>query len=751
MRTLWAVVTEATCIEMGYTTFTCSRCGDSYQGEYTDLAPHDYQEEVTAPTCTEMGHTTYTCSHCGDTYDGVYTDPTGHTPSDWIVDVEPTTGSEGSRHKECTVCGEVLETEELEQLYNQATTDSQGEAVVDRYLVIVTDTDTTDPVANATVTLHGDDTISVRLPNSRLLDYDDQTTVTVLLSEPETPVEGMAVAVTDKNANSRGGTTDAAGQITVPGTTGTTNGDGNTTVGWEDADGNRHTLTVKVERTETGRPIQGSEVSMGTTGNITVNLPDGQDMDARNRVTITVTDNENTPQADRTVIVKADLGGTAQGQTNKDGKLTVPSVESAYTDENGEAVVGQYTVIVTDIEKSPIEGALVTLLPSEDEAKDAFTVLLPSGRLLDGNDQTVVTVLLPDTTPAKGLNVEVSDAKDNHAAKDTDKSGQIIVPDATGSAGEIIGTDTGNPDKSNTVNVNVTDEDGKPVDGAEIAVDEDSEVSVTLPDEFAFDEDGPVTVTVTDNQGEAKPDVPVTVTDGTGITAAGETGEDGAVTLPDEYHFAYIVGYEDGTVGPDRDMRRAEAAAVFARILSEARGDDATNARASSFPDVDTEACYADYVAYLEQLGVVVGYDDGKFHAGASITREQFVTMCVRLDEWMALETYESERAGFADVKDGHWAAEFIHEATHNGWIVGYPDGKFHGGDQITRAEVVTIVNRMLGRTADETFIRHNEDSLNTFRDLQNPHYWAYYDLMEAANGHTIVTGAEPEAWHEVK
>ena len=114
-------------------------------------------------------------------------------------------------------------------------------------------------------------------------------------------------------------------------------------------------------------------------------------------------------------------------------------------------------------------------------------------------------------------------------------------------------------------------------------------------------------------------------------------------------------------------------------------------------------------------------------------------------------ETYESERAGFADVKDGHWAAEFIHEATHNGWIVGYPDGKFHGGDQITRAEVVTIVNRMLGRTADETFIRHNEDSLNTFRDLQNPHYWAYYDLMEAANGHTIVTGAEPEAWHEVK
>ena len=617
-----------------------------------------------------------------------------------------------------------------------------------RYLVIVTDTDTTDPVANAAVTLSSDNAISVRLPNSRLLDYADQTTVTVLLSDPETPVEGMAVAVTDKNANSCGGPTDAAGQITVPGSTGTTDGDGNVTVGWEDADGNRHTLTVKVERTETGRPIQGSEVSMGTTGNITVNLPDGQDMDAKNRVTITVTDNEKAPQPDRTVIVKADLGGTAQGQTNKDGKLTVPSVESAYTDENGEAVVGQYTVIVTDMEKAPIKGALVTLLPGKGEAKDAFTVRLPDGRLLDGNDQTVVTVLLPDTTPAKGLNVEVSDAKDNHAAKDTDKSGQITVPDATGSAGEIIGTDTGNPNKSNTVNVDVTDEDGKPVDGSEIAVDKDGEVSVTLPDDFDFDEDGAVTVTVTDNQGEAKPDVPVTVTDGTGTAAAGETDKDGAVTLPDEYHFAYIVGYGDGTVGPDRDMTRAEAAAVFARILSEARGDDVTNARASSFPDVDTEAWYADYVAYLEQLGVVVGYDDGKFHAGASITREQFVTMCVRLDEWMALETYESERAGFADVKDGHWAAEFIHEATHNGWIVGYPDGKFHGGDQITRAEVVTIVNRLLGREADRDYIASGPRGLVRFPDVPSSH-WAYYDILEASNHHEADVSGDPEVWQE--
>ena len=723
----------------------CTKCGAVIE----NALGHDYETVVTEPTCTEMGYTTYTCSRCGDTYKGDYTDAAGHKPGDWIIDQEPTTDSEGSRHKECEVCGEKLEEEPIEKIYNQATTDTHGEAIVGGYLVTVSDTDTKNPVAGATVTLHEDESLSIRLPSGRLLDYADQTTIQVQLVKDKSPVADMGISVTDRNDNFSSGKTDAAGQLTVPGGSDTTNEDGKGTVGWEDADGNRHTLTVKVERTGTGRPIQGSKVSIGATGNITVQLPEGQDMDAKNRVTVTVTDNEKAPEPDKTVIVKADLGGTAQGQTNQDGKLTVPSVDSAYTDESGTAVVGQYTVMVTDTKKAPIQGALVTLLPGEDDEADAFTVLLPDGRLLDGNDQTVVTVLLPSTAPAKGLNVAVSDSKDNHAARDTDKNGQIIVPQATGSAGEIVGTDTGNEDKSNTVNVDVTDQDGKPVDGTQIAVDEDGTVSVTLPDDFDFDEDGPVTVTVTDNQGEAKPDVSVTVTDGTGTTAAGETGKDGTVTLPDEHHVAYLFGYEDGTVGPDRSMTRAEAAAVFARILADHRGDLLEDDNTIKFPDVAASAWYADYVAYLEKLGVIVGFEDGKFHAEASITREQFVTMCVRLNDWMSLTTYESDQAGFPDTKDG-WAVEYIHTATRNGWIVGYPDGKFHGKDEITRAEVVTIVNRMLGRTADEAFIRKNQDSLTTFRDLRNPHYWAYYDLMEAANGHTIVTGAEPEVWHEV-
>ena len=169
----------------------CTKCG----AVIVNALGHDYQEEVTAPTCTEMGYTTYTCSRCGDTYKGDYTDAAGHKPGDWIIDQEPTTDSEGSKHKECTVCGETLETEEIEKIYNQATTDSKGEAVVGGYLVIVTDTDSKNPVAGATVTLHTDnESLSIRLPSGRLLDYADQTTITVQLVKDKSPVAGMGVS-----------------------------------------------------------------------------------------------------------------------------------------------------------------------------------------------------------------------------------------------------------------------------------------------------------------------------------------------------------------------------------------------------------------------------------------------------------------------------------------------------------------------------------------------------------------------------
>lgn len=517
----------------------CTKCG----AVIVNALGHDYQEEVTEPTCTEMGYTTYTCSRCGDTYKGDYTDAAGHKPGDWIIDQEPTTDSEGSKHKECEVCGETLETEEIEKIYNQATTDTHGEAVVGGYLVIVTDTDTKNPVANAFVALHADHTLSVRLPSGRLLDYTDQTTITVLLTKDKSAVANMFIAVTDRQDNYCEDSTDANGQITVPDTTGKTNEDGNATVGWEDEDGDRWTITVKVEDHETGRPIEDAEVSIGKGGNITVTLPDGTDMDEDNRITVTVTDQKREPQEGLTVIIKGDLGQKETGETDENGKLTVPAV------------------------------------------------------------------------------------------------------------------------------------------------------------------------------------------------------------VESEYHGAYVVGYTDGTFGPDRDMTRSEAATIFARLLAQRNGERITAPTKTTFPDVPTNAWYAGYVSYLARYGIAVGYTDGLFHGDEPITRAEFTAMAVRF-----FDTYGDgdpaimeEYSGFWDVSPGHWAAGYIADAARYGWVVGYGDGTFHADDEITRAEVVTIVNRLLGREADQEYIADHPRGLVLFPDVSKS-YWAYYDILEAANGHTA-SMQDAETW----
>ena len=805
-----ASVTDPTCTEPGFTTYTCEHCGDTYIADHTDALGHKWDKgtrvvnstcngggmteyrcvrcdirrleaesetghtpgtpatctdpqlctvcgavlknalgheekaEITPPTCTEMGYTTWTCTRCHESHKGEYTKATGHKAGDWIVDQEPTTTSAGKRHTVCVTCGEVLETEELEKYYQQAVTDTKGEAVTGVYLIIVTDTATGNPVQGAAVTLNADSSLSVRLPEGRLLDYAAQTTVTVLLAEKKSAVTGMPLTMTDKNGNYGSGATNKDGQVTLPVNTGKTGGNGTCTLGYQDPDGGRATFTVKLSRHETGRPIVGAAVAVGTTGNLTVTLPDGIELDGNHRIDVVVTNQEKVPQNSRTVILKGDLSQTVQGRTNKDGKLTLPDTDSAYTDTTGTALLGQYTVLVTDKAKKPVVKALVTL--GNRNGRDAFTVLLPEDRLLDANDQTVITVLLSNGDPAIGLYIRAVDSKDNYSAKNTNKDGQVMVPDATGAAGESVGTDTEN----STVNVKVVDRDGKPVENTKTKTDKDGTLTITLPDAFTFEADGPVTVTVTDNHGGAKPGVSVTVEDGAGVSVAGITNKNGTVTVPGETHAAYLIGYPDGTIGPERNMTRSEAAAVFARILSDARGDSLDRRRSSRFPDVKRTMWYFNEVAYLEQFGVITGYPDGQFHGEDSITRREFVAMCSRLQGLMELHRSESTHASFQDIASD-WAAEEILEAARNGWVIGRQDGGFHGGDLITRAEVATIINRMLGRAGDKTFLRQHEDALITFSDLRDPHYWAYYDLMEAANGHTTVSGAPSETWYEAK
>ena len=106
-------------------------------------------------------------------------------------------------------------------------------------------------------------------------------------------------------------------------------------------------------------------------------------------------------------------------------------------------------------------------------------------------------------------------------------------------------------------------------------------------------------------------------------------------------------------------------------------------------------------------------------------------------------ETLMREYVEFTDVSSGYWAARYIEDAAAHGWIKGYGDGTFGGEREITRAEVVTVVNRLLNRSADETAL--NSRSVTRFTDLPKSH-WAYFEIMEAANAHTALM-KDGESW----
>ena len=233
-----------------------------------------------------------------------------------------------------------------------------------------------------------------------------------------------------------------------------------------------------------------------------------------------------------------------------------------------------------------------------------------------------------------------------------------------------------------------------------------------------------------------------------GQTASGKTDEEGKVAVPSvakkERHGAYIVGYGDGTFGPERNMTRSEAAAIFARLLAEKNGDTITTAAKTKFTDIPANAWYSGYVRYLSNYDVVYGRGEGIFAPNDAITRAEFTAFAVRFFEAYGDGDAEimEQYASFSDVSAGYWAAEYIKDAAARGWIKGYGDGTFRADRYITRAEVVAIVNRLLGRRADEAYIDANTRRLNTFSDMDEGH-WAYYDVMEAANTHTANVGEE--------
>lgn len=216
----------------------------------------------------------------------------------------------------------------------------------------------------------------------------------------------------------------------------------------------------------------------------------------------------------------------------------------------------------------------------------------------------------------------------------------------------------------------------------------------------------------------------VRITKDTTFTAIFESTKQ--ATLNSEDHIVYIRGYEDGTFAPNKSITRAEAITIFARLMNEKM--DVSETYTASFSDVKAGAWYANYIGYMEDYNIINGYEDGTFRPDAAITRAEFAAMASRFDK---LES--TDKNAFSDVGSSHWAIESINSAYAKGWIGGYPDGTFRPNQNISRAEVVSIVNSMLARKIDASSIA--DATYKTFPDVASNH-WAYYDVIEASNEH---------------
>lgn len=203
-------------------------------------------------------------------------------------------------------------------------------------------------------------------------------------------------------------------------------------------------------------------------------------------------------------------------------------------------------------------------------------------------------------------------------------------------------------------------------------------------------------------------------------------------------HFAFLVGYADGTFGPKRNMTRAEVTTMFARLLTEQIEADKTYS--NTFSDVPKGYWAANYIGYMQQFGIITGYSDGSFRPDAPVTRAEFAAIASRF------EKLTEGSKSFTDVPDTYWAARYINFAATRGWVTGYSDGTFKPEHSITRAEVAAVTCRLLERSADQSYIRSHLKELRTFADITESH-WAYWYAMEAANGHDYTKSGGSENW----
>ena len=650
---------------------------------------------------------------------------------------------------------------------NSGLTDKDGKVNLQSYYIFVNDEKSY--IENALVTLNEDNSFSVKLPAENMIDYANRITVTVL-DKDGAPLKDISVTVSDAE-KSMTDTTSADGKIIVP----PTNFDYTDTNGYAEVDGLIVTVVNKSGAIEKAYVKHNSEIKNGDGSiklaeNISVELPESVKFDYANRIIITVSNKaDNTSVKDMSVVVseKAVEGTEIKsltGVTDKDGKIYIPPTSEGITDKDGKTDISEtipgkdtdgdgktdteetkteYNITVEDT-KGKIENAFI-------EIKDGkITVTLPETHTLTTSNQTTVTVTDKENKAVKGVSVTIKD-KTTEKSGTTDANGKVTLPvkssgggSSSGGGGGRGGSSGGGYISTNITNITVTDKNGKNVSASK-STDKDGKITLTLPNGTDLTGDNYYTIKATDNKGNAKADVAIILKDRRNNSANGTTDKNGMLILPAETHTAYIFGYDDGTFRPDKNMSRAEAAAIFARLISEQKGEKISGK--SDFADVKSSEWYSKFIGYIEKYGIIKGYSDNTFKPDENISRAEFVAMTVRFNSLFNDVKKGSYTVKYTDVANNYWAYSDIAYAKHAGWLNGYADGTFKGDNAITRAEVVTVVNKATGRIADEGYINKNLSSLNKFTDLKNTSHWAFYSICESANTHLANSHDNSETW----
>lgn len=223
-----------------------------------------------------------------------------------------------------------------------------------------------------------------------------------------------------------------------------------------------------------------------------------------------------------------------------------------------------------------------------------------------------------------------------------------------------------------------------------------------------------------------------------------EIPDDDALGLNNTDHFAYIVGYGNGEVQPQNSITRAEVAAIFFRLLEDGiRNENFTHQ--NDFSDVAADAWYCSSVSTLSRMGIIAGYPDGTFRPNAPITRAEFAAIATRFDN-----NGDKTPVSFTDII-GHWAEGEITVAANHGWVSGYGDNTFRPQNQITRAETMSLVNRVLKRLP-ETPADLLPDMI-TWTDNADTSSWYYLPVQEATNSHyyEFKENSKYEKWTELR